>query len=334
MRAVEAHEPGGADVLVVREVADPVPLPGHVVCRVAAAGVNFADVVMRLGEARAPFPLVPGVEGAGVVEAVGPGVEGVAIGDRVAWAPTGMGSAIGSYAERELLSASMLVRVPDDISLTTAAATVLQGLTARYLVLDQYPVGPGVTVLVHAAAGGTGQMVTRWLAHLGAEVIATVSTDDKAAIARAAGAAHVIRYDETDWVAEVRRLTDGLGAHYIVDGVGRTTFAGDLRAVRARGRICLFGRAAGAPEPFQPMSLMTRSIAVSGGSMGSYTTTPEELTAAGEGLWDGLRAGWLEAPITGRFTLDEAPEAHRQLEGRASTGKLVLIIDPATADAI
>jgi len=252
VRAIVVGEPGGPEVLQVQEVPEPEPGPGQVRVRVEAAGVNFADVVMRQGMTRTPFPLTPGLEGAGVVDSVGDGVTGTAPGDRVAWAPVKGSSAIGAYAELAVIDEAQALPVPDDLDLTMAAALPLQGLTAHYLATEQHPVRPGTTVLVHAAAGGTGRLVVQWCHHLGATVLATVSTEAKAEVARAAGADHVIRYDEVDFVEETKRLTDGRGADYIVDGVGKTTFTKDLKAIAERGRIVVFGMASGRPSRSNP----------------------------------------------------------------------------------
>ena len=315
MRSIVVSEPGDPSTLVVEDVADPVPGPGQVLVRVAAAGVNFADVVMRQGGTRSPFPLTPGVEGAGVVEATG---------ERVAWVPVLGASSVGSYAELQAVDEAQLITVPDHVSLELAATVVLQGLTAHYLANDQHPVGPGTTVLVHAAAGGTGRLVVQWCKHLGATVLATVSTEAKADVARAAGADHVIRYTEQDFVAETKRLTDGRGADYIVDGVGGTTFRQDLDAVARRGRICMFGMAGGRPEPVNPLELLQRSIAVAGGSMVNYLRSPEEIATKAAELWAAIDDGWLVPLVHATFPLEQAAEAHRQLQGRGTVGKLVL----------
>ncbi len=325
MRAIVVEEPGGPEVLTVREVADPSPGAGEVLVRVEAAGVNFADVVMRQGLTRQPFPLVPGLEGAGVVEAVGPGVEDTRPGDRIAWAPVRAATAIGAYAELAVIGAAQALPVPGDVPLDRAAAVPLQALTAHYLATEQHPVGPGTVVLVHAAAGGTGRLVVQWCHHLGATVLATVSTDAKAAVARAAGADHVIRYDEQDFVAAVLRLTDGRGADYIVDGVGASTFTKDLKAVAERGRICVFGMASGPPEPFNPLDLMFRSIVVAGGSMTMFLRTREEVLAKAADVWRGIAEGWLDQRVHVALPLERAAEAHRLLAGRDTTGKLLLI---------
>ncbi len=326
MRAVLAAEAGGPDVLRLTGVAAPVAGEGQLLVRVEYTGVNFADVLMRRGESASPFPLVPGVEGAGVVVEAGPGAEAFAPGDRVAWSPVKGHSSIGSYAELAVVDAGQAMRVPDDISLETAAAVILQGLTAHYLVHDIAPVGPGTTVLVHAGAGGTGRTVVRWASQLGAEVFATVGTEDKARVATAAGATHVIRYRDTDFADEVLRITGGRGVDYIVDGVGAGTIRGDLRAVAERGHICVFGRAGGVPERFSPLELVWRSISVSGGYMTNYLRTPEEIARRVDDVWAGVRAGWLAPLVQQVHPLADASVAHAALEGRDSTGKLVLAV--------
>lgn len=329
MRAILLESGGGPAVLQVRTVPDPVPGPGQVRARVAYAGVNFADVVMRRGEMTTPFPLVPGVEGAGVIDAIGAGVDGLAVGDRIAWAPVKQAASIGSYGELQLVGAAQAMPVPDDVTLRDAAAVTLQGLTAHYLVHEQVALGPGITVLVHAGAGGTGGTVVRWASRLGATVLATVSSDAKAAVARAAGATHVIRYDQVDFADEARRLTDGRGVDYIVDGVAAGTFRAGLRALADRGRICVFGRAAGPPEPFSPMELLARSLVVAGGSMHNFLRTRDEVLAKIDHVWQGVREGWLAPPIHAVVPLDDAARAHELLESRATTGKLVLEISGA-----
>jgi NADPH2:quinone reductase len=324
VRAIVVREPGGPEVLELQDVPVPVPASGQVLVRVEAAGVNFADTVMRHGLTRTPFPLIPGLEGAGTVEAVGPGVVGARPGDRIAWAPVKGAAALGSYAELAVIDEAQSLPLPDEIGFELAAALPLQGLTAHYLATEQHPVGPGTVVLVHAAAGGTGRLVVQWCHHLGATVLATVSTDAKAVVARAAGADHVIRYDEQDFVAETLRLTEGRGADYIVDGVGATTFTNDLRAVAERGRIVVFGMASGPPAPFAPLELMSRSVVVAGGSMTMFLRDRDEVLRKAEDLWRAVAEGWLDQHVHDVLPLEQAAAAHRLLAGRGTTGKLLL----------
>ena len=326
MKAIRVVEHGGPEVLVAGEHPAPELRAGHALVRVAAAGVNMADVLMRLGPSGVPCPFVPGVEGAGIVEAVGDGVEEVAVGDRVAWSPVKQASSVGSYAERALVGGAQLMPIPDDVSLTTAAGTILQGLTAAYLVNDIAEVGPGRTVLVHAAAGGTGRMVVQWATHLGADVIGTVSSQAKSEVARAAGAAHVVRYDREDVAEAVLALTNGRGAEYVVDGVGGAMFSADLRAVADRGHIVVFGRVGGLPERFSAIELVARSISVTGGYMVNYLRNQHEVAVKADMVWSGVCDGWL-VPLVEAVPLGEAASAHRRLQERATVGKLVLEVD-------
>jgi NADPH2:quinone reductase len=323
VKAIVATEPGAPSTLHLREVEDPTPGPGQVLVEVAYAGVNFADVGMRRGDAATPFPFVPGVEGSGRVVAVGRDVD-VIEGTRVAWAPVKRSSSIGSYAELVVVGGEQILPLPDDVTLLAAAAITLQGLTAHYLVNEQHPIGPGTTVLVHAAAGGTGRAVVQWAKHLGATVFGTVSTAEKGASARAAGADHVILYTDVDFADEVLRLTGATGVDYIVDGVGAGTFRQDLRAVAARGRICVFGRAAGPPEAISPLELVPRSITVSGGYMTNFLRTREEVERKADELWTAVRDGWLQPTLHSLRPLADAAAAHDALESRQTTGKLVL----------
>jgi NADPH2:quinone reductase len=324
MRAILVRETGGPSALTLADVADPVAGDGQVVVEVAYAGVNFADVVMRRGEAMTAPPFVPGVEGAGRVVALGPGVDTVRVGDRVSWAPVAGASAIGSYAERLALRAEQLLPLPDDVSLRDAAALTLQGLTAHYLATEQVAIGPGTSVLTHAGAGGTGRLLVQWAKHLGATVFATVGSPAKADVARAAGADHTICYRDTDFAADVLRLTGGRGVDYIADAVGAGTFRGDLRAAAVRGRICVYGKAAGLPEPLSPLELFPKSLTVSGGNMTNFLRTRDEvLRKAGE-LWQAVRDGWLHQQVHSVRPLADAAAAHQALESRETTGKLLL----------
>jgi NADPH2:quinone reductase len=324
MRAIEVLRTGGPSVLTLAEVADPVAGDGQVVVEVAYAGVNFADVVMRRGEAMTAPPFVPGVEGSGRVVALGPGADPALLGRRVSWAPVAGASAIGSYAERLALRAEQLLPLPDDVSLRDAAALTLQGLTAHYLATEQVTIGPGTSVLVHAGAGGTGRLLVQWAKHLGATVFVTVGSPVKAEVARAAGADHAICYRDTDFAEEVLRLTGGRGVDYIADAVGAGTFRGDLRAAAVRGRVCVFGRAAGMPEQLSPLELFPKSLTVSGGNMTNFLRTRDEvLRKAGE-LWQAVRDGWLHQQLHSVRPLAEAAVAHDALESRGTTGKLLL----------
>ena len=326
MRAVVCPEPGDVTVLRVDDVDDPTPGVGEVLVEVAYAGLNFADVAMRIGLTGMPFPLVPGLEGSGRVVEVGEGVVDVVVGDRVAWCPTAAATTLGAYAELIALPVGQVLPLPDDVSLLDAAALALQGLTAHYLATERGPVAPGSTVLVHAAAGGTGRLVVQWAVHLGATVFATVSTDAKAASAAAAGAHHVIRYDEVDFADEALRLTAGRGVDYIVDGVAGTTFRRDLAALADRGQVCVFGIAGGLPEPFSPMELFPRSLTVTGGSLTNFMRDRAEVLRKADELWNARREGWLLPLIDRVRSLEDAATAQSALESRATTGKVLLAL--------
>jgi NADPH2:quinone reductase len=311
-----ATRAGGPNVLELQGRDEPECGPDRALVRVAYAGVNFADVVMRMGETGTPFPLVPGVEGSGTT----------ADGQRVAWAPVKHGSSIGSYAETVAVHREQLLPLPDDIELETAASIALQGLTAHYLVHDIRDVGSGTTVLVHAGAGGTGRTVVQWLVHLGADVIVTVGSEEKADIARAAGASHAIVYTRDDFVNEVRAITDGRGVDYIVDGVVGTTFRDNLRAIADRGHIVVFGRAGGLPPSFSPLELLGKSVTVAGGMMSNFLRDRDEVLRKADDVWRGVRDGWLSPLVHRVLPLEDAATAHRLLEGRETVGKLVLAI--------
>lgn len=293
---------------------------------VAFAGVNFADVVMRRGEAMTPLPLVIGVEGSGVVRAVGPDVDALRVGDRIAWTPSKTAASIGSYAELAVVGVDQAVPVPQDVSLETAAATILQGVTAHYLVHDICPVRVGTRVLVHAAAGGTGRLAVQWLRHLGAEIFATVGSAEKEKVALAAGADHVIRYREVDFRQAVEELTSGAGVDYVIDGVGGPSFRSNLKVLAEGGHVCVFGRAGGAPEKFSAMELVGRGLTVRGAMSTHFLRSREELVRKVGEVWSGIQAGWLVPHVHGVLPLADAAEAHRLLEGRDTVGKLVLSV--------
>ena len=290
--------------------------------RVTASGVNFTDVLQRAGRRAAQaLPFTPGGEASGLVESIGEGVTGVKPGDRVMYA---MGPN-GTYAEFVAVPATLLVAVPSEIDLVQAAAIPLQGFTAHYLLHDFRTVGPGTTVLVHAVAGGVGLLLTQIATHLGARVIGTTSSQEKAARAKAMGASDVIIYTETNFAAEVKSITDGRGVDLILDSVGKTTFPGDLEAVRSRGQIVVYGSASGAVEPFSPnVALSARTLTVSGATLGNFIATRAELDRRAEFLISGLHAGWLKLSIEAVLPLAKAAEAHTLLESRKTSGKLLL----------
>ena len=322
MRAIRVHEHGGPEVLRWEELADPVPAPGQAVVRLAVAGVNFIDVYFRTGLYKpAGLPFTPGQEGAGTVEAVGEGVADLAPGDRVAW--TGVQ---GSYAERAAVPADKLVKLPPELDLRQGAAAMLQGMTAHYLATATYPLQPGDACLVHAAAGGVGLLLCQVARLRGARVLATVSTAEKAALARQAGADEVILYTEQDFAAEVGRLTGGRGVQAVYDSVGRTTFDGSLACLAPRGMLVLFGQSSGPVPPFDPARLAAGgSLFLTRPSLFHYIAARAELLErAGEVLgW--VAAGKLRLRIGAEYPLAEAAEAHRALEGRKTTGKVLLI---------
>lgn len=319
-RAVVVSRIGGPEVLTPEQRDVPDPGPGQVRVRIVAAGVNYIDVYFRTGLYPRPVPFVAGLEGAGRVEALGPGVRDLAVGDRVAWA-----SVADSYAEHLCAPAERLVHVPDGVELDTAAAAMLQGMTAHYLVYSVRETRPGDLALVHAAAGGAGLLLVQLLTRAGVRVIGTCSTDAKAALVREAGAEHVIRYDQIDFAPEVRRLSEGRGAHVVYDSVGRTTFEQSLRCLRPRGLCVLFGQSSGPVESFDLRKLNDLgSLFVTRPSLAHYTATREELVLRAGAVLQAVRRGELGIRIGGRWPLERAADAHRALESRATTGKLLL----------
>lgn len=322
MKAIRVANYGDSSALRLEELPQPKPGAGEALIGVHAAGVNYADIYFRNGSARMPipFPFTPGIEAAGVVEAVGEGVSEVKPGDRVAYATT----SLGSYAEYHVVKATQLAPLPKEVSFDDGAAVILQGLTAHYLLHEFYPIRRGSTVLVHAAAGGMGLLLVQWLKHMGAVAIGTVSTEEKAKVARQAGADHVILYTRQDFAEETKRLTRGAGVDYVIDGVGKTTFLKNFEALRNRGWATIFGMASGPADPVVPNSLMTKSITISGGALFNYMVTRDELLARARDVFRGLEEGWLKLHVDRAFPLGEAAEAHRLLEGRQTVGKLIL----------
>jgi NADPH2:quinone reductase len=320
MRAIQVQAHGGPEVLTPAEVPVPEPGPGQVRVRLAAIGVNFIETYQRTGYYPVRLPFVPGAEGAGTVSAVGPDVTGVAVGDRVASVDLA-----GAYAEEALVAADRVLPVPDGIDTEIAAAAVLQGMTAHYLLHDSYPVKPGDTVLVHAAAGGMGLLLTQLATRIGATVIGTVSTVDKERLAREAGAAHVIRYTETEVAPEVRRITDGAGVAAVYDGVGKDTFDASLASLRLRGSMVLYGAASGPVPPLEPQRLQAAgSVYLSRPTLRHFVVTTEELRRRGADLFGWIADG-LSIRIHDRYPLAEAGRAHTDLQSRATTGKLLLV---------
>ncbi|CAL8973451.1 Quinone oxidoreductase 1 [Cellulomonas sp. T2.31MG-18] len=327
MRAVVATAPGGPEVLQVLELPDPEPRPDEAVVAVAAAGVNFIDTYRRSGLYPMRYPHVVGSEGAGRVVALGSSVTGVAVGDRVAWT-----AANGSYAELATVRASDLIPVPDGVSDETAAAIPMQGITAHYLVTSTVELRPGDDVLLHAAAGGVGLLATQLATLRGARVIGTVGTHAKEELARQAGAADVIRYRELDDLtrqlpALVRELTSGVGVRAAYDSVGKDTFDASLASVRPRGTLVLFGASSGPVPPVDPQRLSAAgSVYLTRPSLGAYTATREELLGRTDELFALLADGRLSARIGATFPLRDAADAHRALEGRRTTGKVLLTL--------
>jgi NADPH:quinone reductase len=321
MKAIRIHAFGGPEVYRYEEVPDPVAGAGEALVAVEAVGVNFIEVYQRTGLYQVPLPATPGSEAAGTIVAVGPGVTGFAAGDRVAW----QGGA-GAYAERTAVTAERLVRLPEGVSTRQGAAAMLQGMTAHYLACSTWPLKPGDTCLVHAAAGGVGLLLCQIAKRRGARVIGTVSTAEKAALARDAGADEVILYTEQDFEAEARRITGGAGVQVVYDSVGRTTFEQSLRCLAPRGMLVLFGQSSGPVAPFDPQVLSrSGSLYLTRPVLGNYTATRTEFLARATEVLGWVRDGTLRLRIEREFPLSQAAEAHRALQGRATTGKLLLI---------
>lgn len=320
MKAVQVSQTGGPEVLEYRDVADPVAGPGQAVVDLQASGVNYMDVYLRSGANQPQLPVIPGGEGAGVVTEVGEGVTEVEVGDVVTY--TGAGS---SYAERVVVPSWRLVKMPEGLDAEVGAAVMLQGMTAHYLCYATYPLKPGDVCIVHSAAGGVGLLLTQMSKALGATVIATVSTEEKAELARGAGADHVINYAELDFAAEVDRITGGEGVQVAYDAVGLATYEGSLASLAPRGMLALYGQASGPVPPINTALLGRKSLFLTRPSLGGYTATREELLQRAGDVLGWVQEGSLDVRIHGRFSLSDASEAHRQLEGRLTTGKLILL---------
>jgi NADPH2:quinone reductase len=319
VKAIVVHAFGGPDVLQYEDRPDPVPGPGEALVEIRAIGVNYTDIYSRSGLYRPALPWIPGSEAAGVVVAVGDGVTEVRPGNRVAWA-----SAPGTYAERAVVPAWRLVPLPDDVSFETGAAAMLQGMTAHYLVSSTYPIAAGDRVLIHAGAGGVGLLLTQLAKARGATVFTTVSTEEKARLSREAGADVVIRYTEEDFAARVERETDGEGVAVVYDSVGAATFAGSLACLAPRGYLVLFGQSSGPVPALNPGDFAARSLFFTRPSLVHYTRTRAELLERAQAVLDAIRTGSLKLRLFATLPLAEAAEAHRLLEGRRTTGKLLL----------
>jgi NADPH:quinone reductase len=321
MKAIQIQKTGGPEVLQLVEVPVPQPKPHEAVVRIAAAGVNFIDVYHREGRYPVALPFVIGQEAAGVVSAVGSDVRNVKTGDRVAYAMV-----MGGYAEYAAVPADRLVTIPDGVSDRQAAAAMLQGMTAHYLAYDTFPLKAGQTALVHAAAGGVGLLLTQMAHNLGVRVIATVSTEEKAKLAREAGADDVILYTQADFEFETKRLTEGKGVDVVYDSVGKTTFEKGLNVLRPRGMMVLFGGSSGAVPPFDLIQLSQKgSLFVTRPTLGHYALTAEELQKRARAVLGMIAAGKLKLRIEHVYPLAEAEKAHRDLESRKTTGKLLLV---------
>jgi NADPH2:quinone reductase len=321
MKAIQVKTPGGPDAMGLVEAPVPSPGKGEALVRVAASGVNFIDVYFRIGLYKAALPITLGNEAAGTVEAVGPGVTTASPGDRVAYAMHR-----GSYAEYAVVPAGQLVKIPDGLDFQHAAGIMLQGMTAHYLTHSTYPVKKGDTCLVHAAAGGAGGLIVQMAKMRGARVLGTVSTDEKERIAREAGADEVIRYTDQDFEAEVKRLTGGRGVDVVYDSVGVSTFEKSLNSLRPRGMMALFGQSSGPVPPFDPTILNGKgSLFLTRPSLAHHAATREELEWRAGDVLGWLAAGKLKLRIDRTYPLAEAAQAHRDLEGRKTAGKLILI---------
>ena len=321
MRAIQLTQIGGPEVLTLTDLPTPQPKAGEALVRLTALGINYIDTYHRSGLYPVSLPFVPGSEGAGTVEAIGPGVTGLVIGQRVAFATQS-----SAYAEYAVVPADKLVPVPDGVTDQQAAAALLQGMTAHYLAYTTYPIRPGDTVLIHAGAGGVGLLLTQMARRRGARVITTVSTEEKAQLSRENGADEVILYTQTDFAAEVSRLTGGQGVHVVYDSVGKSTFEGSLNSLRPLGTMVSFGNASGAVGPFAPALLAAKgSLLFTRPTLGHYTLTRSALLERAGAVFNWIASGELNLLIQPPYALADAAQAHRDLESRGTTGKLLLV---------
>jgi NADPH2:quinone reductase len=324
MQGILIRQHGGPNVLEVSDLPKPQPKEGEALVRITYAGINYRDVYVREGVYKIDPPFTPGSEGSGVVEAIGAGVTLVAAGDRVAWSSS---PNEGCYAAYHAIPADKLVKIPEGVDDRTACAAMLQGMTAHYLSHGTYPVQPGDTVLVHAGAGGVGLLLTQMCKSRGARVITTVSTPQKAALSREAGAAETINYTETDFAAEVKRITGGVGVDCVYDSVGATTFAKSFESLRVRGYMVLYGASSGPPAAMEPGSLVRGSYFLTRPTLVHYIRTHTELSMRATEVFNQVRSGALKVRVGHEYPLRDVQQAMRDLEGRKTTGKLLLIPD-------
>lgn len=319
--AIRIHQNGGPEVMQWENVDVPQPGPGQVRLKQHAIGVNYIDTYQRSGLYKMQLPFVPGSEGAGEVVAVGPGVTDFKVGDRGAYA-----GALGGYAEERVMPADRLVKLPNSIDYNTAAAMMLQGMTVRYLLRQTYKVGQGTTMLLHAAAGGIGLIASQWARHLGATIIGTVSSADKAELAKAHGCTHVINYKTEDFVKRTKELTNGQGVDVVYDGVGKDTYPGSLDCLKPLGLWVTFGNASGAITNFDILSLSTKgSLYATRPTLQTYVAKREDLLANANELFDVVSKGIVKIQVNHTYPLKDAAQAHRDLEGRKTTGSIVLL---------
>ncbi len=322
MRAIQIKQTGGPEVLELVDLPKPQPGAGQVLVKIEASGVNFIDTYFREGRYPSPLPFTPGQEAAGTIEALGDGVTGFAVGDRVAWTGTR-----GTYAEFALAPASDVLKFPEHMSFEDAAAVMTQGITAHYLAFSTYPIQRGDTVLIHAGAGGVGLLLTQVAKRLGARVLTTVSTDEKAELSREAGADRVIMYTRESFVDAVKDDTQGKGLPVVYDSVGKTTFEDSLKCLRPRGLMALFGGSSGAVPPFDLIRLSTTgSLYVTRPTLKDYAQTRAELEWRANDIFQWVTSGELKVRIGHRYRLEEAQQAHIDLAGRKTTGKVLLAI--------
>jgi len=324
-KAIRFYEAGGPEVLRLEDIAVGKPGPGEVRLRHVAVGLNFADTYFRNGTYPIPLPAGMGVEAAGIVEAVGPGVSNVAVGDKVTY--TGFINTLGAYSTARIIAAAPLIKLPAGIECETAAAMTMRGLTSAYLMRRIYDFKPGDTILLHAAAGGVGLIVSQWAKLLGLRVIGTVSTEEKAAVARAHGCSEVINYSHEDVAKRARELTGGTGVDVVIDSVGKTTFNASLDSLKRRGLMVCVGTASGTIPPFDPQLLaMKGSLYLTRPALADYIADPVEKAALGEEIFGHVAAGRIKIEINQRYALSEAVQAHRDLEARKTTGSSIFVI--------